>query len=83
MMADKYVLIVEYEDYDPDFDHRIENAIGRKRNGSGYGEDGRDISFGFSQKPAAKRALARARRFRKYNCSSYIADAKTYEKIDL
>ena len=54
-MADKYTLAIEYEDYDTDFDHKIEAAIGRDRNGSGFGFGVRDITFGFGQKPAAKK----------------------------
>lgn len=63
----KYTIVFTYHGFDMNFDRHLEKSAGRSRDGSGYGFGLRDLSFGYFQYPAAKRAWNKLRKFKKYN----------------
>jgi hypothetical protein len=74
-MENRYAVYIYYNGYDNEFDRRIKKAIRKENSGSGYGFGGcRDISWHFTQKPAAERAYKRLKRFKKYNARVELYD---------
>lgn len=71
-MEPKYTVVVTYQEFDRDFDYRLEKAVGRESDGSGFGYSGRDLCFDYVRKDAALRALAKLKRFKKYNCKAKL-----------
>jgi len=62
-----YYLECSYEDYDLDFEEKIEKLVGKERCGSGMGFGKRDIGFDFETREecmAAKKRLSRLKRYK-------------------
>ena len=73
-MQFKYSVVVTYQDFDRDFDYRLEKAVGRESGGSGFGAGGRDVCFDYVRKDAAERAMKKLKRFKKYSCEVKLYD---------
>jgi hypothetical protein len=80
-MKDKYNLVVTYEPPDnflennthTKIDRKIEEIVKRDYGGAGFWEGGRDLSFWFSQKPAADRAMKRIAKFSSYKRNASLS----------
>lgn len=62
-----YSLMVSYKGYDVAKDKAIEKALKQKSSGSGYGFDGRDINFTFTNLSKFKAAVKAATKLKDVN----------------
>lgn len=73
-----------YDGFDPDFDERLENAVGRGSSGSGFGGE-RDICWDYRIKKAAERAANKLKRFKrvtKVNICVTDEDSDVWEPLE-
>ena len=73
-----YIVKAVYEDFDSEFDRRLEKAVGRSSDASGFGLGERDLAWYFKTEKAAKKALGKLNRFRKYNCGAEMIPGEEY-----
>jgi hypothetical protein len=76
----RYNVVAMYRNRDTEaMDKHIEKVAKRKSSGSGFGMDGRDLSFWYHRRASAIDAYERIKNIRGVRCE--IWDTKTGEKI--